>query len=274
MKSVNKHFSIFVALIALSVQSVSAAIDTIYVRSDKMEKELPVIVVTPQAPQDTIFPVVYLLHGHSGNFSNWAVKANLDSLADAFQMLLVCPDGSANSWYLDSPLQAQSQYETFIAVELPQYIDSHYPVLKGRTKKAITGLSMGGHGALYLAARHPDKFSAAGSMSGGVDLTFSTKNWEIAEKIGPFEENRERWTDNSVINMIDQLQNSNLALLIDCGVDDFFIDINRTLHQKLVRAKVDHDYIERPGKHNWDYWVRALPYHLFFFREQFNKTNQ
>ena len=138
-------------------------------------------------------------------------------------------------------------------------------------KKAITGLSMGGHGALYLAARHPDKYFAAGSMSGGVDLTYSTKSWEIAEKIGPYEEYSQRWHENSIVNMIEMIKNANLALMIDCGVDDFFIEVNRTLHHRLILAKVGHDYIERPGKHSWDYWVRVLPYHLFFFQEQFSK---
>ncbi|MCB0284021.1 MAG: esterase family protein [Calditrichaeota bacterium] len=271
MKPLNKLYIICVTLLVLSSNVNSATIDTLYVHSAKMDKDLPVIVVTPQAETNTIFPVVYLLHGYSGDFSNWRNKANLDSLADIYQMLLVCPDGSTNSWYIDSPLQPQSQYETFIAEELTQYIDSHYPVFEGRTKKAITGLSMGGHGALYLAARHPDKYFAAGSMSGGVDLTYSTKSWEIAEKIGHYEEYSQRWHENSIVNMIEMIKNANLALMIDCGVDDFFIEVNRTLHHRLILAKVGHDYIERPGKHSWDYWVRVLPYHLFFFREQFSK---
>ena len=70
---------------------------------------------------------------------------------------------------------------------------------------------------------------------------------------------------------IDAIKQANLALLIDCGVDDFFVGVNRDLHQKLIDAKIPHDYIERPGQHSWQYWVRALPYHLFFFREQFAK---
>ena len=77
------------------------------------------------------------------------------------------------SWYWNSPVDPKSQYETFISDELIKAIDSKYKTIKNRTGRAITGLSMGGHGALYLAIKHQDVFGAAGSMSGGVDIGHS-----------------------------------------------------------------------------------------------------
>jgi len=231
-----------------------------------MKKNIPVIVVTPRAATDSL-PVVFLLHGYGGNFGDWQKHTDLQPLADAFHTVLVCPDGSPNSWYLDSPLQQASQYETFVAGELPEYLRRHYPLRRARRFWAITGLSMGGHGALYLAIRHPGQFGQMAAMSGGVDLTWSTKKWEIAQKLGPYEHYPERWQRNSVVQMVKEIRPPYQPLLIDCGVGDIFIDINRTLHARLLKAGIPHDYVERPGGHSWAYWVRVLPYHLMFFRE-------
>jgi len=258
--------SLFCFLLASNIYA--GHLDTVQVYSEKMDKHISVIVVLPEIKSNLAdYPSVYLLHGHDGNHKNWSSKTNLIYLADTYEIFIICPDGSRNSWYLDSPIDPKSQYKTFVGQELVKFIDNNYPT--EINKRAITGLSMGGHGALYLATNYPKTFIAAGSMSGGVDLTYSTKRWEIAQKLGSYEKFPERWHKNSIINMIPKLAKLNIALLIDCGVDDIFIGENRLLHQKLLEAKIDHDYIERPGKHSWDYWLRVLEYHLFFFSEQF-----
>lgn len=87
-------------------------------------------------------------------------------------MIIACPDGE-NSWYWDSPLDPASQFETFVSQEFPDWIDAHYPTIPSREGRAVTGLSMGGHGALWTALRHKDRFGAAGSTSGGVDIRLS-----------------------------------------------------------------------------------------------------
>ena len=107
-------------------------------------------------------------------------------------------------------------------------------------------------------------------MSGGIDLLYSTKKWEIAKRLGTFEENPQEWTSRSVINMVDSLKNGELRLMIECGVSDFFYEINANLHKKLLSLNIDHDYIERPGKHNWDYWTNAIEYQILFFDKYFD----
>jgi S-formylglutathione hydrolase FrmB len=62
-----------------------------------------------------------------------------------------------------------------------------------------------------------------------------------------------------------------LAIIIDCGTDDFFYDVNKALHAKMVKLKIAHEYIERPGKHDWDYWKYAVQYQLFFFSNYFKQ---
>jgi len=264
-----KKFILAYSLLLLFLNIVSAAdLDTVKVFSNSMNRDLKAVVVTPENySAQNKYPVIFLLHGYSGSYRDWAKKTDLRPLADCYGFIIVCPDGGYNSWYLDSPIDTASQFETHIIKEVIPLIKKQYAV--SNTKQAVCGLSMGGHGALYLAARNPGYFIAAASMSGGVDLTYSTKSWEISQKIGNFNKFSERWHGNSVINMIDQLEKAELSLLIDCGVNDFFIDINRRLHQKLIKSNIDHEYIERPGKHSWEYWTNALEYHLLFFKKTF-----
>lgn len=251
-------------------------VETVRVMSPAMRKTLPAIVVTPEnyGQDNNRFPVVYLLHGYSGNYRDWSKKADLGAASDRYGILIVCPEGGYNSWYLDSPVDSSSQYESWIVNDLRPWIDRQYSTLADKRYRAITGLSMGGQGALYLAIRHPDLFGAAGSMSGGVDLRFSTKRWEISEKLGSYEEFPERWAANSVVGMVDQIQPDSLALFIDCGVNDFFIEVNRTLHRELLDREIPHEYIERPGGHSWAYWTHALDYHLLFFRQVFDLNGE
>ena len=256
-------------ILLTAVLTVTAAqTDTLHIFSESMQKNLNALIVIPDAASDeNLLPAVYLLHGYSGGYLDWSKHMDLEALSEQFQVFIICPEGSYNSWYLDSPLQKNSQYETHIMSEIIPYVDKHFPVIALKEGRAISGLSMGGHGALYLAIRHPHLFTAAGSMSGVVDLEFSTKRWEIAKKIGSYEHYPHRWEENSIVNMIDQMKQVNLGWLLDCGVDDPFIGINRILHQKMITQGIPHTYIERPGGHSWLYWTNAVKYHLLFFQE-------
>lgn len=270
-----KRLSVFVALFfVFQMASARPQVDTISVFSAKMNKEIKSVVVLPEKYSKTKkYPVVYLLHGYSDNYKKWVnTVPAIKSLATKHQVILVCPDGGYSSWYFDSPIDPSYQYETHITRELLPYIDTHYATLAKREARAITGLSMGGHGALYLAIRNKELFSNAGSMSGGVDLLASTKKYDIAKRIGSFETSPNEWTSRSVLNMVSSLRNNELNLIFDCGVADFFYDINVALHQKLLELKINHDYIERPGEHNWSYWTNAINYQLLFFDRSFDRA--
>ena len=272
-----RHLLVTTALLSgFALSSRASRVDTVRIYSEVMQREISALVITPDRyplTETALYPVVYLLHGYSGNYLDWHDKASaVVPLADQHQVIMVCPDGGYNSWYVDSPVDSSSQYETHVGKEVVAYVDKHYRTVTSRAGRAITGLSMGGHGALFLALRHPDIFGAAGSMSGGVDLTYDTNAWGIAEKLGRYQDYPLRWDSLSVVNLI-QLQPPNaLALIIDCGSDDFFFEINRQLHRGLLRQEIPHDYTVRPGGHRWDYWNRAVQYQLLFFRNHFNET--
>ena len=128
---------------------------------------------------------------------------------------------------------------------------------------------MGGHGALYLAIRHQDLFSAAGSMSGGVDIRPFPNNWGMSKRLGTIDEHPDNWERNTVINMTDRLRPDSLKIVFECGTDDFFLGVNRALHEKLLKEGIPHDFYERPGGHNWAYWSNAVQYQMLFFSNAF-----
>jgi S-formylglutathione hydrolase FrmB len=253
----------------------ASTVDTINIYSASMKKNIHCVVVTPAdyKMKEEHYPVVYLLHGYAGDYTNYIKKIRgFMKEADDLQMIFVCPDGNFSSWYFDSPVDSSLRYETFVSNEVPKYIDAHYRTIKNKHGRGIAGLSMGGHGALFLAIRHPNIFGACGSMSGVVDLFASHDKFDIIKRIGDTTNNNTYWHDYSVINLIEKYNSKDsLAIIIDCGVDDFTYLPNHRLHEKMLKLKIPHDYTERPGNHNWEYWSNAIKYQLLFFRAYFDR---
>lgn len=267
-----------VFLFGNTILSFASTVDTLQIPSVAMSKTYKTAVVLPNSyvKGKSIYPVLYLLHGAYGHFSDWLSstpnKNTVKNLADQFNIIIVMPEGETFSFYLNSPVNKGSQFETYITEEVIQKIDKTYRTVKEKKGRVIAGLSMGGHGALYLSAKHPELFCAAGSMSGAVDMGTMLgrePNDQIIKLMQPVfgdqSNNPDLYAQNAVIGMVDKIKANKLALIIDCGVDDFLIEPNRELHRRLVYAKVSHDYTERPGAHTWEYWENALPYQLLFF---------
>ena len=130
---------------------------------------------------------------------------------------------------------------------------------------------MGGHGALWLAIRHKDVFGAGGSTSGGVDIRPFPKNWEMSKQLGEYETDSALWDQHTVITQIDKITDGDLALIIDCGEKDFFLEGNKALHKVLLEKNISHDFITRPGAHNGQYWNNSIDYQILFFDKFFKK---
>ena len=251
----------------------AAIVDTIAVKTSYIESPAKVTIVLPEDAkhQSKEFPTLYLLHGYGGDYTNWYKRCpELADLSDRYGIIIVMPDGR-DSWYWDWPNNPKMQMESFFVEDLVPYIDANYPTRNEASQRAISGLSMGGHGAMWLAIRHSDVWANAGTMSGGVDIRPFPNNWKISKAIGKLNINPELWDSYTVMGIIEQLKPGQLNITIDCGIDDFFIDVNRNLHKKLLDAGIAHDYTERPGKHNWQYWTNSVLYHILFFNEAFNR---
>ncbi len=261
-------------LICLFLPLHGATIEKRDVYSDAMKKNIPVNVILPDSSKTDAtkrYPVVYLLHGAGGNYRNWSVDArDLLKEVDKNDFIVVCPNAE-NSWYIDSPVDDSCRYSTFCGKELIAWIDNHYRTIPNRENRAVCGLSMGGYGAMYLAINHLDTFSIAVSLSGGLDIR-PYNSWNLPNILGDRKEHPENWEKYTIINQIDKLKNRDLAISIDCGTEDFFLEVNRAARKKLLERKIEHDYCERPGNHSWDYWNNAFPYAAIFMNKHFTRS--
>lgn len=261
-----------------------AKTDTIQVYSQAMKKSLKAAVTTPPSYHhgDQKFPVLYLLHGGSGAFSDWHQKVSepglVSRMAEEFNLIIVTPGVGPASYYYDSPMLDSVRYETYMVAELIPHIDKTYRTIAKKESRAITGLSMGGHGAITLSAKHPELFVAAGSMSGVMNI--DTRMWRVPEDFRNLRLEGQKamlgkdlnydgpnFNPFTAVGLVDRMKANGIALIIDCGVDDFLIDTNRQIHQLLLENGTPHEYIERPGAHTWPYWSEALPVHLLFINK-------
>ena len=267
-----KRFLIITSAFFLCTSVFSAKVDTLTTFSAAMNKSIKTCVVIPDSynPKGAALPVVYMLHGYSGNYSSWVKDfPHILTFADQYNMIIVGVDGAYSSWYFDSPVDPAFKYETYVSSELIAFIDKGFNTIKNKKGRAVCGLSMGGHGALYLAFRHQDIFGATGSMSGGVDILPFPENWDLSKRLGEKASNLKNWENNTVMNQLHLLRYNQIAIIIDCGINDFFYEVNKKLHEKLLYLNVHHDYIERPGGHDWKYWDNALYYQFLFFNRYF-----
>ena len=250
-----------------------AIVDTLKVFSPSMKKEVKSVIILPDNySKEKKYPVVYLLHGYSDNYSKWVLTVpSIKNLATQHEVIIVCPDGAFSSWYVDSPIDPDFQYETYITKELRAYVEKNYSTIDKREGRAITGLSMGGHGALIVAMRNKELYAQAGSMSGVTDIMTLDRSLDLTKRLGTKIENIDVWKNHSAYYLAETLKNGELRLAIECGTGDFLYDSNVKFHQKLLELKIDHDYTERPGVHNWDYWTNAIEYQLLFFKQFFDK---
>ena len=152
MKLFFRHLIVLTTILSLPTSVFAAQVDTVDIFSPAMRKTTRCVIIRPEnySPIGKPLPVVYLLHGWSGSYAAWLGDApHLIRHADTYNVLIVCPDGGYDSWYLDSPVDSSVRYETHVAIEVPSFVDYYYNTIRKPAGRAIAGLSMGGHGALY-----------------------------------------------------------------------------------------------------------------------------
>ena len=255
-----------ILLFLCSFLGFSFAEKEVKVYSKSMKKDIPVTVILPDGySKDKSYNTIYVLHGWSGSNKNYPEKTSIKKLSDQYNIIYVSPDGNYDSWYVDSNLKKESKYYTFVSKELVDYIDSNFSTYKAKEHRAITGLSMGGFGAFYIGIKNQDVFGNIGSMSGGMNPEQYKGNWGIEKVINS------DWNEYNIKDIAHKLIGTKSHIIIDCGVDDFFIEPNRELHKKLLDLNIKHEYTERPGTHSWDYWDNSIKSQTYFFNQMFNQ---
>ena len=237
-----------------------------------------------------LYPVLYFLHGLGQNeqmlFSTggWSLIEDLRRQHKISDFLIVAPEGG-RSFYINSA-DNSLRYGDFFLQEFIPHIESRYRVRPGRQGRAITGVSMGGYGAMRFAFAHPALFSAVSAQSAALITqtpqelgAAGRSNGSLGRLLGsafgqPI--NLPHWNQNSVFVLAKKNESGlhRLAIYFNCGQrDDFgFEDGAAALHQQLQAEGVRHEYRSYPGDHSLTYFLshmgEVMEFHSGVFAEQ------
>ena len=235
-------------------------------KSAVLGKASNILILAPESPKREKLRVLYLLHGLSDDYSAWLRYTSLERyLKYNSDTLVVMPDAQ-KSFYTD--MAHGDNYYTYIAKEIPEFISSLFNISKDRNDTYIAGLSMGGYGAFKIALKNPDRFSAAASFSGALDIEALSKSIDGFSKIATdiLGEGYELNSSNeNLFRLLEKDLPQKPRLLQMCGTEDFLYQINQNFKNKIEDKKFDYEYKESPGTHNWDYWDQCIKYALEFF---------
>ncbi len=217
--------------------------------------------------QEKRFPVLYLLHGLTGQSSNWIDRTAIALYATHYDLFIVMVEGG-NGWYTDSATVPADKYESYILRELIPEVEKRFRVSQERGGRAMAGLSMGGYGAFKFGLKHPEMFALVASMSGALDVASGTEKESTAldairasgmQTFGPA--NSPTRGANDVFKLVREVPAERTSLpyfYLDCGTEDFLFKNSRDFAGLLVERKIPHEYRQLPGSHNWQYWDRQI----------------
>lgn len=266
--------------------------ESLVMKSTVLGKDVEYSVYLPfdYSTSDRSYPVLYLLHGYTDDESGWIQFGEANYIADrtiasgeAPPMIIVMPDAGV-SWYVNS-YDGKEKWEDFFVQEFMPEIEKGLRIRQKKEFRAVAGLSMGGHGSLIMALKHPDLFAACAPLSAGIwteeeVLSFDNKTWDnlvglpYGKGLNGADRLSEHYRQNSVLDLV---KNGNVEALkkvryyIDCGDDDFLIKGNMALHEAMIDQEIPHEFRVRDGGHGWNYWRTALPEVLKFVGESFHR---
>ena len=231
------------------------------------------------------YPVVYLLHGLSDDYTAWAKKGNMQIVVDELvrsgeikPMVIIMPNAGGpdvhNTWngYFNMP---GWNYEDFFFSEFVPAAEKKYGCGGSKGQRAVMGLSMGGGGSVVYSQKHPDMFSSCYAMSAWLDN--NKEELKTPAKKDKLYYVQMAVRENSALDFMDKADAATLeklrtvAWFIDCGDDDFLLHLNYGLHMKMKAAKVHSELRVRDGVHNWEYWHLALRLSLPFASRNFDR---
>ena len=225
------------------------------------------VYVPPQASGLRDVPIVILLHGVYGSHWAWALKGGAHRTAARMihsgeipPMLLAMPsDGlwGDGSGYV--PHRTQN-FDSWIVKDVPDAIHETISVTSSNSPLFISGLSMGGFGALRLAAKYPERFRGAGGHS---SMTHFDQHSQFVEE--PLEAYECPPDDCSTFETMLRNRRRLPPVRFDCGTEDPLLEYNRELSRQLKSAGIAHRYEEFSGGHEWPYWEKHLAEMLKFF---------
>ena len=233
------------------------------------------------------YPVLYFLHGLGDNertlfnSGGWTLLDDLRQQHKIGNFLIVAPEGG-RTFYINSA-DGSVRYGDFFLKEFIPLIETKYRAAKGRSNRAISGISMGGYGALRFAFAHPEMFSAVSAQSAAL-ITESPQELDTADRSGaplgkllakvfgsPID--APHWTSNSPFLLAQKNAAAlrRLAIYFNCGQDDNygFEKGAAALHAQLDKEGIKHEYHLYPGDHSFTYFMAHFPEIMEFHSRAF-----
>ena len=280
-----KHILIFLGLIMALHAGAQSRIVTDSLESRVLKCTQLYNVYLPDGYDDSReYPVVYMLHGLYGRYSDWARQGGMKAVVDpmmasgeACRMVIIMPNaGDADvhhyqNGYFNMP---DWPYEDFFFQEFMPEVERKYHCGGSKGRRAIMGLSMGGGGSIVYAQRHPDLFSSAYGMSAWLD----NKHREVRGSDVPGSKlaiTDQSVRDHSALDFMDRADEATIGQLktvkwfLDCGDDDNLMPLSVELHLKMRAAGIPCELRVRDGAHTWEYWHTALYTALPFASREF-----
>jgi putative tributyrin esterase len=284
-------------LLPTAAQAQPLPVKTVEFNSESVGRKMKYNIILPAKYEQTTdrYPVLYLLHGLSGNFTNWA-GMGVPKYATAYDLIIVMVDGG-NSWYVNWAKSDEGQknnWEDSIVKDVIGHVDANYRTIAKREGRAINGLSMGGYGGLMLGLRHPDLFCSIGSHSGAITIAKAAGERmkggkDPVKKVGKapattpdpkigiegFSSQAERTPKGQMFStaencaaydpfdLVLKIPHDKLPhIYIDCGTEDGLIKGSRELAKLLMDHKIPFTYAESAGAHNGAYWTREVAHSM------------
>ena len=211
------------------------------------------------------FRVLYLLHGYSDDHTAWQRWTSIERYAEGLNLAIIMPAGQ-NSFYTD--MVHGGKFFTFITEEVPAVAHDLFPLSTKREDTFIAGLSMGGYGAFKLALSRPDKYAAAASLSGALDLGEIVKEnddpdneaWLAGMRNNFGELDKVAGGPHDLFALAQKVSRTAVKprLYQYCGTEDFLYQDNLRLRDFIRPLGFDYTYEETPGDHTWIHWDRMI----------------
>lgn len=239
--------------------------------SEALGREISYALYLPPSYEEdpeATYPVLFFLHGANENERRWSTRGETDLMLDRMiaageigEFVVAIPFG-ANSFYTNSI--GGERWEDMVVQEFIPMIEANYRVRNERSGRAISGISMGGYGALKLAMKYPEMFSAVSAHSAMllenlaeaiVDPRRAQLYTALFDSIFGIGESMEHWDQNNPMRMAREFDPAGLRIYFDCGTEDeygFFVGAER-LHEILGERGIPHEFHLYPGEHGWDY---------------------
>jgi len=296
-----KHLLIIIVTFisyAMTVDALPVEIEKQHIHSLLLGQDVSYSIILPEDYYDNTkrYPVLFMFHGIGGDNSSWIEYGNVARLMQQLsnecklnQFIIVMPDGF-QSYYCDD-IDGRFPYESFFIKEFIPFIDNTYRTIPTAEKRAVSGFSMGGFGALSIALRHKDLFKAVGVLSASLRTDQQYMNevpqegWDYQwGRIfgGKGEMGRYRLTpyyiSRSPYHILSKTSNSDLngfGIMIDVGdKEESLCRSNEELHRLLLKKNIPHVWEVRQGGHDFECWRSALPKLLCFVDSCFNSNKK